>query len=110
MNVTFCILRAWSGRLRLRERLGFELGGWRPSFAKASQGKQVEGGRVSSLVGADVPAARVEFSKIQGPAFKTARPEVGPYLADTYLSPVFMQKEVRLSRFQSWSYAGGHSC
>ena len=35
MNVTFCILRSWSGRLRLRERLGFELGGRRPSFAKA---------------------------------------------------------------------------
>ena len=42
------------------------------------------------LVGADVPAAR---------------PEVGPYLAN-----VFMQKEVRLSRFQSGSYTGGHSC
>ena len=47
-------------------------------------------GKGHSLVGADVPAAR---------------PEVWPYLAK-----VFMQKEVKLSRFQSESYAGGHSC
>ena len=53
------------------------------------------GGRVLSLVGADVPAAR---------------PEVGPYLADTHLSPVFMQKEVRLSRFQSESCGRSDSC
>jgi len=88
------------------------------------------GGKGHSLVGADVPVARPEVGpylafnligrtqedieasrKGQGAGGKghslvgATVPEVGPYLAN-----VFMQKEVRLSRFQSQSYAGGHSC
>ena len=70
--------------------LAFNLIGRTQEDIEASRKGQGAGGKGHSLVGADVPVAR---------------PEVGPYLAN-----VFMQKEVRLSRFQSESYAGGHSC
>ena len=70
--------------------LAFNLLGRTQEDLESSRKGQGAGGKGHSLVGADVPAAR---------------PEVGPYLAK-----VFMQKEVRLSLFQSGSYAGGHSC
>ena len=51
-------------------------------------------------------ARKEALGKLSASAVQTAiNLGVGPYLAN-----VFMQKEVRLSRFQSGSYAGGHSC
>ncbi len=145
MKVESYFLKAWNVRLRLRlrERLGFELGGRRPSFAKAwppktyprqsapvaprwigiplprgaSEGCQVEGGRSKKLssslggAGSMTPlATEVGPLGVQRGGLRRGRPTMAKEDRGEGELSFFMQKEVRLSRFQSWSYAGGHSC
>lgn len=108
MKVESYFLKAWNVRLRLRlrERLGFELGGRR----------EVEGGRskkLSSLGGAGsmTPlATEVGPLGVQRGGLRRGRPTMAKEDNRYGELSFFMQKEVRLSRFQSWSYAGGHSC
>jgi hypothetical protein len=78
--------------------------------------REVEGGRskgLSGLGGAGSmtpPAMKVGPLGFERGGLHRGRPTLGKQdKRDGELS-FFMQKKVRLSRFQSWSYAGGHSC
>ena len=126
MNGVLTMIQAATGRcgLGLREAGGYGLRagrgkdmGYRISdmgFKNAESGRRKVEGRILGSLGRagsmTPPAIRVRASSSQRGGLHRGRPTMAQSRGTQGRPNVFMQKKVRLSRFQSESYAGGHSC
>ena len=130
MNGVLTMIQAATGRcglglrLRLREAGGCRLQagrgkdmGYRISdmgFKNAESGSRKAEGRILGSLGRagsmTPPAIRVHALSSQRGGLHRGRPTMAQSRGIQGRLNVFMQKGVRLSRFQSGSYAGGHSC